>query len=200
MRKTNDQSKKQAMMEARRARVASFKIQGKSLREMAELLEKDGYVNPRTGKAWSLHILSEDVQELEERWKASALVDITEAKARELAKLDELEREAWAAWHRSYGKRQSTSTERRTGGKTPGDKARVDTEDLAGDPRFLAIVLDCQQRRAKMLGLDAPQKVEASGPNGGPIPVQDDRPPLSALPIDLVRQLRDHMKQHAQEG
>lgn len=200
MRKTNDQTKKQAMMEARRARVASFKIQGKSLREMVELLEKDGYVNPRTGKAWSIHVLHADVKELEGRWKESALRDISEAKAQELAKLDELEREAWAAWHRSYGQRKSTSTERRTGGRMAGDKARVQTEDVVGDPRFLTIIIDCQQRRAKMLGLDAPAKVEASGPNGGPMQVQDDRPPLAALPTTLLRQLLDHMKHQPKEA
>lgn len=193
MRRTNEQTKKQAMMEARRARVASFKIQGKSLREMADLLEKDGYVNPRTGKAWSLHILSEDVQLLEARWRESSMADIAVAKAAELAKLDEIEREAWGAWHRSYGKRQATSTERRTGGKAPGDKARVTTEEVSGDPRFLAIVLDCQQRRAKMLGLDAPTLVAPTTPEGKALP----QVPLEGLPTELLRQLLDHMKANA---
>lgn len=189
----NDLSKKQAMMEARRAKVASYKVRGYSLREIVEALDKDGLRNPRNGQPWSLKAVHDDVQELEARWRQNALADISQVKAAELAKLDEMEREAWAGWHRSYGKKQTTMTERSTGGKSPGDKARVDTEEMAGDPRFMAIVLDCQQRRAKMLGMDAPTLVAPTTPEGKALP----QVPLDTLPTDLLRQLLGHMKANA---
>lgn len=37
------------------------------------------------------------------------------------------------------------------------------TETSAGNPRFLDLLLNVQQRRAKMLGFDAPIKVEIPG-------------------------------------
>ena len=37
------------------------------------------------------------------------------------------------------------------------------TEVLVGDPRFMTAILDCQARRARMLGLDAPAEVKHSG-------------------------------------
>ena len=38
-------------------------------------------------------------------------------------------------------------------------------------PKWLTIRLQCQERRAKVLGLDAAQKLEHSGKDGGPIQV-----------------------------
>ena len=40
---------------------------------------------------------------------------------------------------------------------------------FAGDPRAVDSALRIMVRRAKLLGLDAPDKVELGGPNGGPI-------------------------------
>lgn len=43
----------------------------------------------------------------------------------------------------------------------------------SGDPEAIRTMLKCMERRAKLLGLDAPERREISGPGGGPIPVQD---------------------------
>jgi transposase len=162
---------KEALVEDRRARVASCKVQGMSIRKTIEVLAKAKCVNPDTGKPWSVGIIKSDVDHLTARWKEEALKDISQAKADELAKLDEAEREAWAAWHRGIGRKQVRTT--KTGGKEGGEIS-LRTEVLNGDPRYLGIILDCQARRAKMLGLDAPQRLEASGPQGGPIPIQGE--------------------------
>ena len=164
--KGTDRAKMAAAVDDRRARVASFKVRGLSIRQTAVALEKVGVVNPKTGKGWSALVIHQDLQFLQERWRTEALGDITEAKTRELAKLDEVEAQAWEAWHRSIGKTKKTLTERRTGGRTPGEKAAVSTEELNGDPRYLTIVLDCQARRAKMLGLDMPTKIAPTTPDG----------------------------------
>ena len=168
MRKNNTDAKHEATIEDRRARVASCKVQGLSIRQTIVQLTKDRCFNPDTKKPWSVQAIHADLVALTTRWKAEALGDITEAKAQELARLDELEREAWAAWRRGMGRKQIRTT--KTGGIN-GPEVSIRTEVLNGDPRYLATVLDCQQRRAKLLGLDAPAKVEASGPGGGPIPL-----------------------------
>ena len=170
-------------MDDRRARVASCKIQGLSIRKTIDVLAKAKCVNPDTGKPWSTAIIKSDVDHLVARWREEALRDISQAKAEELAKLDELEREAWAAWHRGIGRKQVRTT--KIGGKEGGEVS-LRTEVLNGDPRYLGIVLDCQQRRAKILGLDAPQKIAPTNPEGDrPYQPQD----LSGLSDDELRQL-----------
>jgi hypothetical protein len=157
-----------ALVDDRQAKVASYKVRGFSLRQTQTLLEKDGVVNPKTGKAWSLAILARDLQELQGRWRAEALADISELRAKELQRIDELEREAWAAWHRGIGERKQTFTKK----KGPGARgagaveASVRTEDLNGDPRYLQVVRDCQADRRKILGLDAPAKIAPTNPAG----------------------------------
>ncbi len=48
-----------------------------------------------------------------------------------------------------------------------------------------------QERRAALNGLDAPKKLEASGPNGGPLPVEQPNPfNLGLLSVPQLEQLR----------
>lgn len=183
MRRNNSAEARAAMVEDRRARVASCKLQGMSIRQTAAALAKAKCVNPDTGKPWGVRAIHEDIQHLTERWQAEALRDISAVKAEQLAKLDEMEREAWAAWHRGIGRKQIRTS--KTGGKD-GDSTTLRTEVLNGDPRYLALVMDCQQRRAQLLGMDAPKRLEASGPNGGPIPMGHD---LSGLDEAELAQL-----------
>ena len=118
--------------------------------------------------------VSRDIKALFAEWRKSALVDINEAKARELAKIDALELTYWAAWERSC---EDAETETR---KTKGVIKRYEDGDgqfvaerpaevdktskgQAGDPRFLQGVQWCIERRCKILGVDAPEKRELSG-------------------------------------
>lgn len=71
-----------------------------------------------------------DLNQIRHRWSTQTVYNLDQYKAKELAKLDALEREHWQAWEAS--------------------------ED---DPRFLDGVLKCIERRAKLLGLDGPAKV-----------------------------------------
>jgi len=99
--------------------------------------------------------ISMDVRTLQKRWVAAGLMDLTEAKARELAKIDELERTYWDAWEESKKARQVD-----TSGKTEGGelRAQIRKETRDGNPAFLTGVGWCIDRRAKLLGLDAPTK------------------------------------------
>jgi hypothetical protein len=163
-----------AVVDDRRTQMAALKIRGLSLRQAQVEMAKAGHFNPRTGQPWSITVLSSDLALLTSQWRAAASRDVAEWIRLELEGLDDVERKAREAWERGIGKKQKTVTERNVDGKGGGSKARVETEDLNGDPRFLSIILDCQQRRAKLLGLDAPEKKEHTGPGGGPIQVEID--------------------------
>lgn len=176
----NERAKLAAMVDDRRARVASYKVRGFSVRQTEAALPGDGCTNPKTGKPWSRGVIEQDLQFLTERWQTEAKRDIGEHIARELEKIDEVEREAWAAWRRGIGKKQFTVTERNEGGKGGRSRARVETEELNGDPRYLAILADCRRDRAALLGLNAPKRSEVTGKDGGPIEFSDARERLAA--------------------
>ena len=118
--------------------------------------------------------ISYDLRVLRNRWLQSSIVNINEAKARELARVDHLEREYWEAWERSIGKHQ-TKTVKARGTKESAESAEqtVKTEDINGDPRYLSGVQWCINKRCEVLGLDAPTKREITGRAGEAIEIKD---------------------------
>lgn len=115
--------------------------------------------------------VSYDLRTIHKRWRESSLININEAKHRELERIDLLEQTYWDAWERSLGERMKTRTERNTtnGGDGQRDKASVEKETLLGDPRYLAGIERCIELRCKILGINAPQRVEHSGKDGSKI-------------------------------
>ncbi len=111
-----------------------------------------------------------DLNVIRGRWRRSALLDFDARQALELAKVDELERVYWQAWERSRQTRETTST-KKVDGKEAKIEAAMSRQQLLGDPRFLAGVQWCIERRCKLLGIDAPERRQVSGPDGGPIPI-----------------------------
>lgn len=85
--------------------------------------------------------VSLDLKALREQWKAESVSDIGERVERESQELDEMEREAVLMFAQE---------------KTP---------------EWFDRRLKVKQRRAALLGLDAPQRAEIAGPGGGPIPM-----------------------------
>lgn len=139
-------------------------------------------------------MISNDLKEIQRRWREETAFNLDEAKGKELARLDELERECWAAWEQSKSER--TKARQETGGKGKDGKATVtkasmEKEQRDGNPAFLQAVLSCIDRRCRLLGLDAPTKSELTGKDGKPIEVeQKAKPDLSKLSVDELLQLR----------
>ena len=98
-----------------------------------------------------------DLRALQKAWQKSALVNIDQAKAKELAKVDRLEREYWNAWERSCA---PAITTRQEGKAVEGGVERIVSTSVErkGDPRFLQGVQWCIERRCKIIGIDAPEK------------------------------------------
>lgn len=126
-----------------RTRTAAMRLQGYSFRDIADKLK----ISPSTAY--------EEYKVVEHRWRVTAFHAINELKSRELARLDVIESEAWDAWRRS----QQDATELTQDYSGSGDartlmgtKAKKTGRD--GDARFLKIVVDCIDRRIKILGLE----------------------------------------------
>lgn len=100
--------------------------------------------------------ISYDLRTIQERWRKSTAINLDEAKQKELSRIDELEREFWAAWEAS--KTERTKARQEKGAKGVITKASMEKEQRDGNPAFLNGVLSCIDRRCKLLGLDAPEK------------------------------------------
>lgn len=129
------------LREFHRSEIARFYLQGITQIEMAERLG----INKNTVTA--------DLKIIQARWRESALVDINEARQIEMARIDQLEREYWRAWENSLRDKITAYTNNQRGNS--GKK-----EQQFGDPRYLQGVQWCIEKRCKILGIDAPDKIE----------------------------------------
>ncbi len=108
-----------------------------------------------------------DLITIQKRWRESTAINMDEAKQKELARLDELEREYWQAWESSKAERtkarQETDGTKDKTGKPIVKKSSMEKEQRDGNPAFLQGVLSCIDRRCKLLGLDAPTESKVTG-------------------------------------
>lgn len=139
-----------------RVEIANLKLKHKTLEQIA------------TETGLSTATIKRELVIIRKEWQAASLEAIDEIKARELAKLDLYEAEVLAEWARSkesYSKK--VVEERPQGAKGGGGRfAKIETGGQTGDPRYMTILLGIQDRRAKILGTDAPTKVAPTTPDG----------------------------------
>lgn len=132
----------QMVREHRQRQVAALYLQGKWQAEIGQIL------------GMRQQQVSYDLKVLQRRWYQESIADIDQRKALELQKVDAIEREAWASWEKSKQPREVTITEASEGAH-PGRKATMRKEGQAGDPRFLAEIGKCVDRRVAILGIGA---------------------------------------------
>jgi ECF sigma factor len=120
----------------------------------------------------SIATVKRDLATIRERWLDSALRDFDALKAEQLAKIDAVEAEAWAMWSRSCERQVRTSTQEIEASSHPGCNTRTDAQLGSGEPRYLQITLQCVERRSRLLGLDAPQKIAQTDSKGQDSKVQ----------------------------
>jgi len=128
------------------ARITELYLRGKYQSEIAKIL------------GLSQGMISQDLKVIQRRWRESTTLNLDEAKAKELARLDALEREFWSAWEASKTERTKARQEKNVTGTTV--KASMEKEQRDGNPAFLQGVLTCIDRRCKLLGLDAAVKTQ----------------------------------------
>jgi len=137
--------RKPAEIERDRRNISRLYLQGKIQAEIAVELKL------------SQSTISRELKLLQGEWKQERVYDINEAKARELAKLDNLELEYWEAWKRSQ---KNSITNIDSTGPLGRTKTMKD-ENQFGDSRFLDGVMDCIKQRCAILGVEAPKKISS---------------------------------------
>jgi hypothetical protein len=151
----------------RRQLAAKFYLRGYHAARIAEEIEKE------MGRKFSRPQISADLQILAKEWRESALFDMDAAKAKELAKINNLETEYWEAWEKS--KTDYTEKSRKKKRYIYDDEPGMDQDDDIKNPKsieigsvkkralgnaaFLAGIQWCIEKRIKLLGLNN----EASG-------------------------------------
>jgi hypothetical protein len=122
-------------------RLATHYLSGKSHSELAGIF---GVSRQQIGY---------DLKTLDKRWRASALVNFDAAKAKELAKVEFLERTYHEAWQRSVGQKETKIAEKTTGAASDRYKAVSRQEQRDGNPAFLTGIQWCIEQRCKILGI-----------------------------------------------
>ena len=123
-----------------------------------------------------------DLAAIREQWLQSSLVDFSQKKAEELARLDAVERAAWQGWERSFEDARTSyqRTEEALQSPPKATKGRSEAEEeqarlvvvrrivaetrkgQAGDPRFLERVGWCIECRLRSSGLSRPRRTSRS--------------------------------------
>lgn len=144
--------------------VARMYVRGKSQHEMMLTLNQlypDRPLSPTT-----IHL---DLQAIRNSWLQSSLMDFNAMKAKELARLDEAEREAWDAWERSKDKHIRIEYE------VADDQVPFSVDKIAnvhrqkkhkvieatvGDIKYLEMVERMIKMRCDIIGLFQAQKLQ----------------------------------------
>lgn len=128
-----------------RAKVADMRLRGLTFKEIGAAL------NVPLSYAYN------EYKVVESRWRHAANESLVQLKAQELARIDMVEAEAWRAYERSQKNANEQHQEYSHGanGERSLDVTKARTKGRDGDSRFLAIILDCVDRRIKLLGLDS---------------------------------------------
>jgi transcriptional regulator with XRE-family HTH domain len=125
-----------------RAETAKLYLQGKT---QAEIAEEMGV---------SQQQISYDLQRIQEAWQKRTDLDLTAEKAKALARIDIIEREAWDAWKVSRGETEKTQTRLVDLGQgAKRTESTLTKYKRVGNPMFLERVAWCTSERCKILGL-----------------------------------------------
>lgn len=150
-----------AQKESDRNFVAGLLVKCIPIREITRELNAK---NESEGRGYTLSFqqVHYDIKLIFEEWKEQKAAFLETKIELELAKLDKIESECWEAWERSKEGKQKTVIEGGLlqGGAMSGGELRLrEIETTFGDTKFLDIIQKCMDRRAALLGLNAPTKI-----------------------------------------
>jgi predicted transcriptional regulator len=121
-----------------RAKIASFMLRGYSQKQIADEMKM------------TEAMVSREVKELRKDWAESAKIDMNEALGQELARIDQIEKEAWEAWEES---KKPTKREQQSVTEGQAQKVSIVKNYRTGDPRYMNIITWCVEQRSRLLGL-----------------------------------------------
>jgi hypothetical protein len=164
---------------AEQLEIEQWAVRGKSAQQIAALLAARHPEDTRD----LVKVVQYELRKLEQQWRDHAAELRDAEKARALRELDEIRAEAWEGWERSkqpvtrrpVGRPAAAPAAEESGASSVRPESEVKPGrglvqvSRDGDPAFLRVLLYAQERRAALLGLDAPVKAEVSGPEGAPV-------------------------------
>lgn len=113
-----------------------------------------------------------DIKVIEREWVEHYLEDVNAMKAKELARIDRIERAAWDEWERSkrtIAKTEKEQVENEQVGKDNvayqkhrKTRAKKVEQERDADKEFMKIIQWCVEQRCKILGLNAAQRYDIS--------------------------------------
>lgn len=102
-------------------------------------------------------LVAYDLAEVQKRWRAEALIDLSQRKAEELARIDALEREYWRAWEASHDPWEEPAPSESYDGELAlkrAQKAAAGKQaQRTGYSGYLEGVERCIEMRCRLLGL-----------------------------------------------
>ena len=174
-------------VERDRAEIARLYLQGKIQTQIALILSE----SPDRDYNITQSMVCDDLKAVKQRWLTSSIMHFNEIKARELAKIDNLEIMYWESWKRSLDPKTKTRTKQiNLASSSIRQEAQMEEQRSIGDKRWLEGVQWCIERRCSIFGLDAPKRVDiGSGSIAEAIP-------WDTLTIIQLRRLRDGEDPH----
>lgn len=170
-------------------------LRGVALRKIAEELNKRNAV---LGRGYTVTWVSvwQDLRAIMVEWKREHMNTIEEYVLIELKKLDAIEVEAWEAWEKSKTVKERKKMKPAMDGDNALDCVELVEETTAGDPRFLDMLLNVQRRRAKLLGLDAPTRIDLVKKKNE---TEDPSYSVKSLPQELLFAVADKLQEAESE-
>lgn len=147
-----------------RTRISELYLAGKQQAEIGVIAGEEFRIDKQP---MSQAAISKHLKAIRLEWRTQRAELIDKKIDLELARIDQVEKEAWEGWKRSIGKIKTT---RSKSGSGPNGAVSEDVETIehqAGDPRFLSVIQDCVKKRCEILGLNAAQKI--GNPDGSPL-------------------------------
>lgn len=170
---------------------ADLFVKGYTYRQIAERLNKH---NRENGLEYELtyKTIFCDINQVLVEWKKERFETIDNYIQLELKKLDKMEVELWSAWDRSKDVKRKTKIIGGTINDNTVSGGALDSRQLEttnGDPRYLDLLLKVQERRAKLLGYNAPVKLDVYNQ-----PPKDESPSgteydINAIPSEVLVEL-----------
>lgn len=183
--------------------VSRLYLEGKTARRITDIINQK-HANRGDGQKVSIRNVQDAIKLLRIEWKRNSLHNIEHFQQLELEKLNNIEARLWDAYNStkepeitvSFGGKNGTPLESisledleglMTDFRTSCKKGLKQAAEVAikfakgGDPRFLALILQTSQSRRKLLGLDAPERVNVTSVN-----VNAGAYDLSAIPTETL--------------
>lgn len=117
---------------------------------------------------YALSTVKADVDTLLAQWREERKIDLEANLNAELARIDEIIKEAWEAWEKSKEDYEKNSTKQRGVPQDSGEiltayiEKAINEQRSCGDPRYLDIIDKQLRERRKLLGLYAAEKKEVA--------------------------------------